>query len=156
MRALSISAFLLAFCYSGSAAAPLPSQIDSISLERTACHGTCPVYTVTMRHDGTVTYDGKEFVKVTGRRTRKIPVEQFQELAREVERIGFSLSRPNMPTKKMQMDPPNLLQTCQPHLRPCKPASCRNVSGITMADRTHSHALRNSSTRLPDLRLGRA
>ena len=89
MRALSVSVFLLAFCYSGLAAAPLPSQIDSISLERTACHGTCPVYTVTVRHDGTVTYDGKEFVKVAGRRTRKIPVEQFQKLAREVERIGF-------------------------------------------------------------------
>jgi len=67
----------------------MAAQIDSITLERTLCYGTCPVYKVTVRRDGTVTYDGKQFVRATGRRMRKIPARQFQELASEVLRVGF-------------------------------------------------------------------
>ena len=87
MRGLPISLFLIAL--SATAAPPEAAQIDSITLERTSCYGTCPVYKVTVRRDGSVVYDGKQFVKVTGHRSRKIPVEQFQKLTREIQRIGF-------------------------------------------------------------------
>ncbi len=89
MRLLRMSLMYPALTCSGFAVAPNPVQIDSITLERTSCFGTCPVYKVTVRRDGTVTYDGKGFVKVTGHRSRRIPAEQFQELVREIQRIGF-------------------------------------------------------------------
>jgi len=89
MRALGISILLLALPYCSFAGTSKAAQIDSITLERTSCHGTCPVYKVTVQRDGTVTYDGREFVKITGHRSRKIPAEQFQDLIREIQRIGF-------------------------------------------------------------------
>lgn len=40
-----------------------------ITLERTPCFGSCPVYTITIFADGTVTYQGENFVDVTGEQT---------------------------------------------------------------------------------------
>jgi hypothetical protein len=39
-----------------------------VSLQRTACLGDCPVYTVTIRSDGTVRYMGIESVGQSGER----------------------------------------------------------------------------------------
>lgn len=54
----------------------------SITLERTACFGTCPIYTVTVQGDGTVNYVGEKFVKVEGTQTRQISREALIELLR--------------------------------------------------------------------------
>ena len=35
-----------------------------ITLERTACHGTCPIYKLTIEGNGTVIYEGQDFVQV--------------------------------------------------------------------------------------------
>jgi Domain of unknown function (DUF6438) len=87
MRALAISIALL-IVRSGAFAVP-PPHIDSITLARTACYGSCPVYSVTVRSNGTVTYHGEYFVKVKGRRSHRIPSSGFRQLADEVRRIGF-------------------------------------------------------------------
>jgi hypothetical protein len=88
MRAGHLPVLWLALNCSGFAAAPT-AEIDSITLERTWCNGTCPIYTVTVRRDGTVTYDGEEYVKVRGHRSRRLSSEQFQQLVHEIQRIGF-------------------------------------------------------------------
>ncbi len=54
----------LAACVSATAA-PVPAD-TRISMERTACFGACPIYTVTIMGDGQVTYNGRRFVRVTG------------------------------------------------------------------------------------------
>jgi|SRR4051812_44991309 hypothetical protein len=100
MRASSIAVFSLALTCSAFGAAADATQIGSITLERTSCYGTCPIYMVTVRRDGTVTYDGKQFVKVTGHRSRKISAEQFQELAHEIQRIGFFSFKDRYSSKK--------------------------------------------------------
>jgi hypothetical protein len=87
VRLLAVLLFSVACC--AFAAAPDATQIDTIMLERTPCYGTCPVYKIVLRRDGTVTYRGKKWVKVIGRRSHKISVDAFQRLAREVERIQF-------------------------------------------------------------------
>lgn len=56
----------------------------SISLRRTGCYGTCPSYRVTVRGDGTATYEGDAFVDVEGEHHYTVPVE---EVAALVERI---------------------------------------------------------------------
>ena len=37
-----------------------------ITMERTPCHGTCPVYKLTISGNGEVTYEGHNFVEVEG------------------------------------------------------------------------------------------
>jgi Domain of unknown function (DUF6438) len=60
-----------------------------IRLERTACFGTCPVYAVSIDARGNVTYEGKKFVRVPGRRTDRVPVSTVAALLGTADRIGF-------------------------------------------------------------------
>ncbi len=51
---------------------PAAAQENSqpvITLERTACFGACPVYTLSIYADGTVVYNGERFVDVEGEQT---------------------------------------------------------------------------------------
>ena len=63
---------------------PLPSPENltdiEITLERTACYGTCPVYSVIIDGEGHVVYEGKQFVRIEGVRTYTIPQEDVKEL----------------------------------------------------------------------------
>jgi hypothetical protein len=60
-----------------------------IKLERTACYGRCPVYSVTIDAKGNVTYDGTQFVRVVGRQTDRIPVSRVAALVEAVDRMRF-------------------------------------------------------------------
>ena len=62
---------------------------DSITLERTACFGTCPMYKVTVTSDGTVTFNGERFTKTTGVANGKISRESFRQLVSEFEKINY-------------------------------------------------------------------
>ena len=62
-------------------------QISEITLERTACFGSCPMYKVTLRRDGTATYVGREYVERKG--TYKGQVYGFQRLAQLIESRGY-------------------------------------------------------------------
>lgn len=74
---------------------PIPSGFRGdiedvvITLERTRCFGACPAYSVTVYGDGTVVYEGVDFVKVEGTRTAQIPQEKVKELVDEFYEIGF-------------------------------------------------------------------
>jgi hypothetical protein len=59
------------------------------SLERTACYGRCPIYTVTVLRDGTVTWQGRRFVKVVGSATAKLPARTVAALAAAFRRADF-------------------------------------------------------------------
>jgi Domain of unknown function (DUF6438) len=67
-------------------AAPEPIRI---TLERTACYGACPVYSVVILGDGTVTYTGRTNVRVAGVKTKTIPAETVRDLAHYIESAGF-------------------------------------------------------------------
>jgi len=60
-----------------------------ITLERTACFGACPVYSVSIDAQGNVTYEGMKFVSVVGRQTDRIAVPRVAALVETVERIRF-------------------------------------------------------------------
>lgn len=49
------------------------ADADSLTLETTGCEGRCPRYTVTLRGDGTLEYEGRAFVREVGKRTGTIP-----------------------------------------------------------------------------------
>jgi hypothetical protein len=60
-----------------------------IKLERTACFGECPVYTVTIDARGNVEYNGTRFVRVEGRQTDRIPLSRVVAILETADRIGF-------------------------------------------------------------------
>jgi hypothetical protein len=62
-----------------------------ITLERSVCFGTCPSYKVTVASDGTVTFEGRDFVKTKGTATARIKSDDFNKLVTEFEKIYFSL-----------------------------------------------------------------
>ena len=61
-----------------------------ITLERTACRGTCPIYKLTIEGNGTVIYEGQDFVQVIGKETASLSSEQIQELVTAFEQAKFS------------------------------------------------------------------
>ena len=58
-----------------------PQRDITITLERTSCLGTCPVYKLTVKSDGSVIYDGKEYVRVKGIQRSKIEPAEVERLA---------------------------------------------------------------------------
>jgi hypothetical protein len=63
---------------------PFPSLSDRatliMTLERSGCYGTCPVYSVKIYGDGRVEFDGQCFVAVRGKRTSTIPGDAVESL----------------------------------------------------------------------------
>lgn len=63
------------------------NQITEITLERTTCYGTCPNYKVTLRSDGTITYEGRRFVEMRG--THEGRAYGFARLAQLITSAGY-------------------------------------------------------------------
>jgi hypothetical protein len=61
----------------------------AMTLERTACHGTCPIYSVTVLEDGSVIYEGENFVSVTGKQTSEIPAETVALMVEAFNDAGY-------------------------------------------------------------------
>eukprot|EP01005_Ploeotia_sp_CARIB1_P000176 NODE_117_length_1487_cov_522.275000_g115_i0.p1 GENE.NODE_117_length_1487_cov_522.275000_g115_i0~~NODE_117_length_1487_cov_522.275000_g115_i0.p1 ORF type:complete len:382 (-),score=85.45 NODE_117_length_1487_cov_522.275000_g115_i0:288-1433(-) len=51
-----------------------------VSMSRGMCFGTCPVYTLKIYGDGSVEYNGQNFVKVKGAKTATIATSKVEEL----------------------------------------------------------------------------
>ena len=61
----------------------------NISLERTGCYGTCPIYTVSISADGTVLFVGTRFVKKMGTTGSTVSREQIRNLLSEFDKINY-------------------------------------------------------------------
>ena len=60
-----------------------------ITLERTACYGTCPIYTISISGDGSVTYRGEQFVKTIGVQKYNISSGDVEELVALIYQKSF-------------------------------------------------------------------
>ena len=60
------------------------NKISYIKLQRTACFGRCPEYTVELFKNGTVIYTGKKNVENIGKFTEKISVSKMSKLLKEI------------------------------------------------------------------------
>jgi hypothetical protein len=65
-------------------------DVSEVGIERTPCYGTCPVYTLIIRSDGTFRYDGEKYVQRLGHHTGRIDRKEFDRLARFAIEIGFT------------------------------------------------------------------
>ena len=87
----------LAACAPRTAAAPRDQaavQADTagaavITLERTPCFGSCPVYTVGVSASGEVTYQGRAHVRRLGTATARISEARVDSLLYELDRAGY-------------------------------------------------------------------
>ena len=60
---------------------PVAIESDSISYQTAPCYGRCPVYSVTVRPDGTGMFNGQRFTAVTGERPFAISKAQYDAFA---------------------------------------------------------------------------
>jgi hypothetical protein len=61
----------------------------AVSLERTPCFGSCPVYRISASPGGVVSYVGKAHVRHVGTATAQIERKQLDQLLLELERAGY-------------------------------------------------------------------
>ena len=64
-------------------------------MNRTECFGFCPVYHVTLRSDGSITYEGAVYVKHLGIWKAKFDLVRFDDLARTADNVRFSTLKTN-------------------------------------------------------------
>jgi hypothetical protein len=65
------------------------AELTSITLRRGPCFGSCPMYEVTLRADGTATWDGERFVDRLGHYEGQVDANDYERLARFIQRAGF-------------------------------------------------------------------
>lgn len=84
MSRLLVLVILIAGCDAGAKPTPPPPLVREhvllASIDRGACYGTCPVYTLAVYRDGTVEYEGKLYVKTTGKAAGTVTDEQMAAL----------------------------------------------------------------------------
>lgn len=69
---------LLSLAVSGQA--QTPAKDTKIMLERWGCYGTCPVYKLSISGDGSVVYEGKEYVSSRGVHKGRVSQSDVQTL----------------------------------------------------------------------------
>jgi hypothetical protein len=62
---------------------------SEISLEKTECYGTCPVYSITIYGTGKVLYEGKRFVKKEGKYEKQLSQRQTSKIFNAFECASF-------------------------------------------------------------------
>lgn len=65
------------------------ATITSVSLRRGPCFGSCPVYDVTLRTDGTATWNGERFIDRLGLHQGEVGLDEYDKLTRFIARAGF-------------------------------------------------------------------
>jgi hypothetical protein len=60
-----------------------------VTLERTTCLGTCPSYKLTILGDGTVKFEGRQYVRIKGKTQSKIDPGSMEALVKEFIAINF-------------------------------------------------------------------
>ena len=79
-----------------------------ITLERTACYGFCPIYSLTIHGDGTVIYEGEDFVETVGKAETIISIEKVEQLISEFEKVNYD-SLKDTYTEKTITDAPSVI-----------------------------------------------
>ena len=88
-RSLVVSVFAAMISFPCNVRAQDAANGVEITLERTRCYGFCPIYKISVTGDGLVTYEGRGFVRIVGKRERKIGSSAVQKLVQEFEAIHY-------------------------------------------------------------------
>ena len=61
----------------------------AVTLERTPCFGGCPVYRISVTHEGVVSFEGRAGVRHLGAASKRIKPDQVAALLSELDRGGY-------------------------------------------------------------------
>jgi Domain of unknown function (DUF6438) len=112
------------------AEAPFPrpvqaQEIMAISIERTPCFGTCPVYTYSFVRGGSAGYIGTRFVQDSGAKGVPMPGALFDSLAARVQQINFfrlpstfSVGMTDLPSTIIRVTLPDTVKVVRRYGRP--------------------------------------
>jgi uncharacterized protein DUF6438 len=84
--------FVATGCARQSVAPRQDSPVDSppaVTLQRTACFGSCPVYRVSITPAGAVTFEGTAHVRKLGTASGQIAPARLDHLLRELDEAGY-------------------------------------------------------------------
>ena len=73
----------------GAVRVSLAAPARVVSLSRSVCFGMCPVYEVTLYDDGTLEYEGKEYVKSIGHKTTTIDRAAIAKVKQAIANSGI-------------------------------------------------------------------
>lgn len=66
----------------------IPDDLQ-ITLERSACYGTCPDYSLSITADGRVVFEGRRFTKTEGKAETKVDQNVLKQIIAEFEKADF-------------------------------------------------------------------
>jgi hypothetical protein len=66
-----------------------------MTMSRSTCFGTCPDYNVSLYEDGTLEYEGRRFVKVTGSRKKTLDSATVQRVRQAIVDSGIQQLEPD-------------------------------------------------------------
>jgi hypothetical protein len=64
-------------------------ETDYIAIGRTSCYGPCPAYTVTLQANGTVSWEGREYVTQTGPGSAYVSSDVARSIIEKFRTAGF-------------------------------------------------------------------
>lgn len=89
-RLIGVSCFVLSVASTMLPPSAAASDDDlRVTLERTACFGTCPIYSVSVDASGAITYAGDRFVAERGPRTAKLDADDMRRLVEAIGNAGL-------------------------------------------------------------------
>ena len=93
-RSVALFISCLVACAPRKAASPAAENSanaaqPAITLERTPCFGSCPVYIISVSPSGLVSFEGKAHVSQLGAATGHIPRQRVDSLLVELEQAGY-------------------------------------------------------------------
>lgn len=62
---------------------------ESITLERSPCYGTCPVYRVSLHRDGRAEFEAIKYMPTSGKFTSKVEVYEYGRLCYLLDQLHF-------------------------------------------------------------------
>src|SRR4030095_11638740 len=77
-----------------SAQQPIPDDL-LITLERSICFGSCPDYKLTLSADGTVIFEGRQYVKIKGVAKARLSEENLRKLIAAFDAASYFSLRDN-------------------------------------------------------------
>lgn len=80
----------------------------TVELQRGVCYGKCPVYTLTVKADGTVNFIGGEFTETLGEAEGRISEDQVRALIREFENADYFALNGDYTTEDCATDHPTV------------------------------------------------
>ncbi|GAB1431059.1 hypothetical protein MASR2M18_18930 [Ignavibacteria bacterium] len=90
-RLFFIALFACVSCSSSDV--PLWKKLDvsesSVTIRRSGCFGTCPIYEMKIFGDGRVEFDGRNFVEFPGKHSAIIHIDSVRALIYQIESSGW-------------------------------------------------------------------